>query len=326
MTFSVIVPVYNVAPYLRECLDSVLAQTCADWECVCVDDGSTDGSGDILDEYAALDSRFRVIHKRNEGVAMARNAALDVIAGDWFLFLDSDDVWAPYLLDVCRQGIAFAPGTALIMFADKHFPDAGVCQWEDRLAAVSFYTVDMTGPFSRRWMGFMAQRKAYRRSVFADLREKNYVVGEDLLYMTECALRVPKMVRTDTPLYGYRDRLSSVTRTRNSLRKTSDHILSTGEIVALLQSSGREVSSQTRKELTNILIEDVADEYARLCVSDRRSVFPIWVNALQALRATSLARGVNKLRLVLMLICPCWPLWFFVALIPRHVKAWGLHR
>ena len=70
--FSIIIPVYNVAPYLRECLDSVLAQTFTDWEAICVDDGSTDGSGAILDEYAAKDGRFKVM-------------------GEWVTFLDGDD-------------------------------------------------------------------------------------------------------------------------------------------------------------------------------------------------------------------------------------------
>lgn len=89
--FSIIIPVYNVAPYLRECLDSVLAQTFADWEAICVDDGSTDESGAILDEYAAKDTRFKVLHRHNAGVSVARNIALDVLHGEWFLFLDSDD-------------------------------------------------------------------------------------------------------------------------------------------------------------------------------------------------------------------------------------------
>lgn len=90
--FSIIIPVYNVAPYLRECLDSVLAQTFTDWEAICVDDGSTDGSGAILDEYAVKDKRFRVIHQANAGVSAARNAALVTAEGEWFLFLDGDDV------------------------------------------------------------------------------------------------------------------------------------------------------------------------------------------------------------------------------------------
>lgn len=89
--FSIIIPVYNVAPYLRECLDSVLAQTFTDWEAICVDDGSTDGSGNIIDEYAVKDVRFKVIHQKNSGVSAARNAALKVAAGEWVTFLDADD-------------------------------------------------------------------------------------------------------------------------------------------------------------------------------------------------------------------------------------------
>ena len=91
--FSIIIPVYNVAPYLRECLDSVLAQTFTDWECLCVDDGSADESGSILDEYAQRDSRFLVFPKKNGGVSAARNLALDNAKGEWICFLDGDDVW-----------------------------------------------------------------------------------------------------------------------------------------------------------------------------------------------------------------------------------------
>lgn len=91
--FSIIIPVYNVAPYLRECLDSVLSQTFVDWEAICVDDGSTDDSGEILDEYASKNSRIRVIHKKNSGVCDARNAGLDRAEGEWIGFMDADDTW-----------------------------------------------------------------------------------------------------------------------------------------------------------------------------------------------------------------------------------------
>lgn len=89
--FSIIIPVYNVAPYLRECLDSVLAQTFCEWEAICVDDGSTDGSDAILDEYAAKDDRFRVVHQANSGVSVARNKAIENAIGSWVTFVDGDD-------------------------------------------------------------------------------------------------------------------------------------------------------------------------------------------------------------------------------------------
>ena len=88
---SVIVPVYNTEQYLRRCIDSVLAQTYQDFELLLIDDGSTDSSGAICDEYAARDSRVRVFHKVNGGVSSARNVGLDNARGEWVTFVDSDD-------------------------------------------------------------------------------------------------------------------------------------------------------------------------------------------------------------------------------------------
>lgn len=88
---SIIVPVYNVEPFIHKCVDSILAQTLADFELILVDDGSTDRSGVICDEYAKKDMRVTVIHKENGGQASARNIGLDIIKGDYIGFVDSDD-------------------------------------------------------------------------------------------------------------------------------------------------------------------------------------------------------------------------------------------
>lgn len=91
MKISVIIPVYNTEKYLRECLDSVLAQTFTDFEVLVINDGSTDSSGKICDEYAEKDSRIKVFHKENGGVSSARNLGLDHAKGEWICFVDSDD-------------------------------------------------------------------------------------------------------------------------------------------------------------------------------------------------------------------------------------------
>lgn len=88
---SVIIPVYNVEPYLKKCLDSVVAQTYKEIEIILVDDGSTDGSGLICDEYAARDKRIKVIHKQNGGLSDARNVGLERCGGRYVTFIDSDD-------------------------------------------------------------------------------------------------------------------------------------------------------------------------------------------------------------------------------------------
>ncbi len=90
---SVIVPTYNVDLYIKKCLDSLQAQTLGDLEFLCIDDGSTDASGQILDEYAARDKRFKVVHQKNQGAAAARNVGLDMAKGEWVAFMDPDDFY-----------------------------------------------------------------------------------------------------------------------------------------------------------------------------------------------------------------------------------------
>jgi len=98
-SISVIIPVYNVEKYLRECLDGMLAQTHRDWEAICVNDGSTDGSAAILAEYAAKDTRFKVVDQKNQGQGAARNAGLKTAIGKYLYFLDSDDYLIPDALE-----------------------------------------------------------------------------------------------------------------------------------------------------------------------------------------------------------------------------------
>lgn len=90
---SIIVPVYNVEQYLNQCVESVLIQTFTDYELILVDDGSTDSSGSICDEYVKIDDRVKVLHKKNGGLSSARNAGLLISKGEYVVFIDSDDYW-----------------------------------------------------------------------------------------------------------------------------------------------------------------------------------------------------------------------------------------
>lgn len=91
--FSVVIPVYNVEKYLDQCVKSVLSQTFENYEIILVDDGSTDSSAEMCDDYAKEDNRIKVVHKQNGGSSSARNAGLHSASGDYILFLDSDDYW-----------------------------------------------------------------------------------------------------------------------------------------------------------------------------------------------------------------------------------------
>ena len=99
MLVSIIVPVYNVAPYLREALDSIVNQTYKDLEILIIDDGSTDGSSAICEEYASKDPRIRLIHQSNKGLSGARNTGLEHATGDYVAFIDSDDSVSPVFIE-----------------------------------------------------------------------------------------------------------------------------------------------------------------------------------------------------------------------------------
>ena len=116
--FSIVIPVYNVEKYLHECLDSVLNQSFSDWEAICVNDGSTDGSVAILEEYAVKDNRIKVINRPNSGTATARNTGLQVAQGDYIFFLDSDDWLEPESLRILADRLN---GEDILCFSGRRY-------------------------------------------------------------------------------------------------------------------------------------------------------------------------------------------------------------
>lgn len=121
---SIVIPVFNASDTLKKCLESVIAQSLLDYECLLIDDGSTDDSGQICDEYAMRDHRFRVFHKENGGVSSARNVGLDNMKGEFVTFIDSDDwVFPNYLKDLYEGmlGCDIAIAYSTIYFSDGSF-------------------------------------------------------------------------------------------------------------------------------------------------------------------------------------------------------------
>ena len=109
---SIIVPVYNIKEYLPSCLDSIIAQSFTDFELILIDDGSSDGSGDICEYYSLLDNRIRVCHKANEGVSKARNFGIEIAEGEWIAFIDGDDYIVPEYLEALVNSIS-GPGVGM---------------------------------------------------------------------------------------------------------------------------------------------------------------------------------------------------------------------
>ncbi len=227
---SVIIPVYNVEAYLRRCLDSLLAQTFPDWEAICVDDGSTDGSPAILDAYAAQDPRFRVIHKANAGVSAARNDALPLLRGEYTVLMDSDDFLHPQLMEICLHFaerdrsdlVAYTYNrpyrNTLLRLHTLHLPEPEMVSFkhydlkrirsrkaDDIFDWVSEYSIKGMLRQKGRWTVKHCQpwRCFYRSDVVRDLRFPEGVIYEDVPWWGEVLLRVKTATILNLPLYYY---------------------------------------------------------------------------------------------------------------------------
>ncbi len=223
---SVVVPVYNVAKYLRRCIDSVLAQTCGDWELVCVNDGSTDGSLDILNEYAARDGRIRIISKQNAGVSAARNDGIAAARGEYVLFLDSDDFIHPQTLEITRR-IAQETNADIVSFRHdvrmhrkmragmrvgiRVYPNAqfrkhqvGRVRYKltDNLIK---YATERNHAFGRwRIKHCYPVMHLYRRALIADIQfDTDIKITEDFPFWTRVLFKRPRAAITRVPLYYY---------------------------------------------------------------------------------------------------------------------------
>ena len=218
--FSIVIPCYNVAPYVRACLDSVAAQTCADgWEAICVDDGATDGTGAILDEYAAKDARFKVIHQPNAGVSAARNAGLEAATGEWIWFIDSDDTIAPFALAFLTRELGKI-SVDIFRFANQSV-SSQMSAFPSVECPVEGYDLakkeDVRQAFKNGHAFCFAWDACYRRSLIGETRFRtDLLVGEDQLFGTQMVTRAATLAGTDTVLYNYFQRPGSCMKTMNA--------------------------------------------------------------------------------------------------------------
>lgn len=239
MKFSIVVPVYNVAPYLRGCLDSVCNQTFSDWECVCVDDGSTDGSAEILDAYQRNErNRFRVIHQKNAGVGAARNAALDVATGEHVVFVDGDDGLVPNALEILDCQIA-ATNADVIQYGHTSVKSLAEPVQEVTVTQIRTFDLEKLNDARQAYRqvagSLIAWNGCYRREIIRDVRFLPIPNGEDVVWGVECFFKAKRIAVCDARLYRYVNRAGSAARAM-SVR----HVLSSLRAI-------EEVATRTRE-------------------------------------------------------------------------------
>ena len=224
-TISVIVPVYNTKKELPRCIESICKQTYKDLEIICIDDGSTDGSGQILEEFQAKDNRIQVIHKENGGESSARNTGLKMSVGEYIAFCDCDDWIDPDMYEVLageleRERIDMAASgwyketDSSSQEIKNEQPVSKQIFGRDELLRY-LYRRDSYRGFAYMW------DKLYRREILKD-KKGNWILfredlrlGGDVLYLAEIALNVKRAKYVDRSFYHYYQRTESGCHTRD---------------------------------------------------------------------------------------------------------------
>ncbi len=211
---SVIVPCYNVKPYLRRCIDSIARQDRVNLEVIMVDDGSTDGTGELCDAIAATDSRIRVIHKANGGLSDARNAGLDAAAGPIVTFVDSDDFLPPHAIATMLT-LMLATGADVVEGRQARVAegDDGSSMTADTAARSLNFTQSeaIADVLYQRTLSCSACGRLLKRRLFGQLRFPKGLLYEDLAIIYPLLRQVHKVTHTDACTYCYTQREASIT-------------------------------------------------------------------------------------------------------------------
>lgn len=223
---SIIVPVYNVEIFLKQCIDSILSQTFYNFELILVDDGSPDNSGIICDEYSKLDNRIKVVHQENGGLSAARNVGIDIAEGEYIGFVDSDD-W-----------IDSEMYEKLYKRAVDEKSDIVACNYYcmDKYGGIKprvLNAIDleydkesaMKEIFTNNILAFSAFNKIYKRDLFDNLRYKEGIIVEDMDIAYKLVFRSKKISFLKDCLYYYRYNANSILRKKFNMKRLDEYFV-----------------------------------------------------------------------------------------------------
>ena len=217
---SVIVPVYNIERYLPRCLDCIANQTYRYLEIILVDDGSTDGSGQLCDAFAARDTRAKVIHQKNHGLWAARNAGQDVATGDYLFFPDGDDYFHQDLIRLLYEAINSNRKYDLAIAREKQIRNVS----EDITSPITPQLIEQTndnlikGLLSTREDRFYVYmwNKLYRKKLIQNVRSRDFVRSQDFDFNLRTFQNVSNAVLIDNDLYFWLQHPGSLTMHKDS--------------------------------------------------------------------------------------------------------------
>ncbi len=244
-TFSLIVPVYKIEAYLSKCIESVLAQSCQDFELLLVDDGSPDGCGAICDRYAQKHPELiQAIHQENGGAGAARNHGIRLSKGDYLLFLDGDDYLSPEFLEDLKAVIEKSPADLICFGAQVEREGKKVGELHEDIPAGRLLEVKDRPEL---FFGVMAPwNRAYKRCLFSDISFATKVWYEDIRVVTKTLAAAQTVYRLPGAYYHYLQREGSAMNNKNSGRNV-EILFAYDDILSWYKAHG--YYERTKKEL-----------------------------------------------------------------------------
>ncbi len=231
MFFSVIVPIYKIEKYLKRCIDSVLNQTCKDFELILVDDGSPDKCPKICDDYALENQNIKVIHKENGGLVSARQAGIKIATGEYVFNLDGDDALLPNALE-CAKNIILETNADIVTFSYKEWHNGKTKDMINNLVPVGLYNKEdiekhiypnILSNKNMQHLFYFVWGKAVRRTLITPHQlniSTSISLGEDLSCIVPCYLEANSIYMDDTPVYLYTIRDDSLSTSFNTKQLT----------------------------------------------------------------------------------------------------------
>ena len=221
---SIIAPVYNVAPYIRASLDSILSQSYTDFELLLIDDGSTDNSGKICDEYAKKDNRIKVFHKQNGGVNTAREFGLKIAEGKYINFIDPDDTFPPSAYQRMyetaeRENADIVIGGQFVTFSDFNLKQLDDMTWEcDKKFTKAYHWTDLdyVNLFLNYWC-MVVGSKIYKKELWENIDIPSHLkMGEDQVFVKKVVMKSKRIINIPYYVYLYKRRKNSATTKRRT--------------------------------------------------------------------------------------------------------------
>lgn len=224
---SVIVPVFNEAKVLPRCMNSLLKQSLKDIEIICIDDGCSDNSLAILQDYAARDERFKIISQENQGLSVSRNKGMDMAHGEYIFFLDSDDYLHPQALEIFYQ-TAVRSGAPVVV--SKSYCKLGKDVVSDALmnterVRYKICRTPLSGLYRHRLISAVAWNKLYKRESLKDFRFIEGIFFEDWPFTACFFSSINSFALINEKVYIYNTSSPSITRSKFTIRKIHDYVV-----------------------------------------------------------------------------------------------------